>query len=134
LIKNCNLLFTRSLFRTSKLQEKPSVLKREHPALQKIKCAIFVGHFALLNPNPGTPLNLEPIRSGSRSTTLISRQSYIRQLVPLMKNPWFLFYDKSLFGFLVVSTLGLWFFEDILSTASNILQIIFRRIDWPRKY
>jgi hypothetical protein len=38
----------------SKLQEKPSALKREHPALQKIKFinfSLFVGHFALLDPD-----------------------------------------------------------------------------------
>jgi hypothetical protein len=40
LIKNCNLLIPRSPQRTSKLQEKPSALKREHPALQK-KCLNF---------------------------------------------------------------------------------------------
>ncbi len=34
LIKNCNLLM-------SKLQEKPSALKREHPALQKMKVINF---------------------------------------------------------------------------------------------
>jgi hypothetical protein len=43
LIKNCNLLIHRSPKRTSKLQEKPSYLKREHPAL--------LGHFALLDPD-----------------------------------------------------------------------------------
>jgi hypothetical protein len=51
LIKSCNLLM-------SKLQEKPSALKREHPALQKMKfinfflclCVIF----ALLDPDPDT--------------------------------------------------------------------------------
>ncbi len=33
-IKNCNLLIPRSPGRTSKLQEKPSVLKTERPAIQ----------------------------------------------------------------------------------------------------
>ncbi len=35
-------------YRTSKLHEKPSALKREHPALQNVKFLknfIFVGHF-----------------------------------------------------------------------------------------
>jgi hypothetical protein len=35
-------------YRTSKLQEKPSALKREHPALQNMKFLnffIFLGHF-----------------------------------------------------------------------------------------
>jgi hypothetical protein len=56
---------------TSNLQEKPSALKKEHPALQKIKLiafSIFVGHFfALLVPDsdPGTP-----IESGSGSPAL----------------------------------------------------------------
>jgi hypothetical protein len=39
----------------SKLQEKPSALKREDPALQNMKILnsffIFVGHFALLDLN-----------------------------------------------------------------------------------
>jgi hypothetical protein len=34
-IANCNLLIPRPPDRTSKLQDKPSTLKREHPALQK---------------------------------------------------------------------------------------------------
>jgi hypothetical protein len=36
-------------------QEKPSTLKREHPALQNMKFlnfSIFVGYFALLDPTP----------------------------------------------------------------------------------
>jgi hypothetical protein len=41
---------------TSKLQEKPSSIKREHPALQKM----------IANPDagtdPGTPMNPDPIR------------------------------------------------------------------------
>jgi hypothetical protein len=50
----------------SELQEKPSVLERENPALQNMKFVkffpIFVGYFALLDPDtdPGTPLNLDP--------------------------------------------------------------------------
>jgi hypothetical protein len=65
-IKNCNLL-------VSKLQEKPSALKRENPVLQKMKfinfflCLWFI--FALLVPNsdpdPGTPIE-------SGSTILLS--------------------------------------------------------------
>jgi hypothetical protein len=35
--KKCNLPFPRPLRRTSKLQEKPSALKREHPAPSKDK-------------------------------------------------------------------------------------------------
>jgi hypothetical protein len=46
--KNCNLLIPRPPERTSKLQEKPSALNREHRALQKMKLflnSIFLGHF-----------------------------------------------------------------------------------------
>jgi hypothetical protein len=58
----------------SKLQEKPSALKREHPALQKMEFSnIFLCLwviFALLDPDldsesgpyPGTQLNPDPIR------------------------------------------------------------------------
>jgi hypothetical protein len=40
-IKNCNLLISRPPKRKSKLQEKPLVLKQEHPALQNIKFLTF---------------------------------------------------------------------------------------------
>jgi hypothetical protein len=52
----------------SKLQEKPSSLKREHPALQKMKFINFYlslwAIFALLDlgTDPGTPVNPDPIR------------------------------------------------------------------------
>jgi hypothetical protein len=54
----------------SKLQEKTSALKREHPALQKMKIITFFlclwVIFALLDPDPGTdpgtPLNPDSIR------------------------------------------------------------------------
>jgi len=49
IIKICNLLIPKPPKWTSKLQEKPSALKREHPALQKITFinffSIFVGRF-----------------------------------------------------------------------------------------
>ncbi len=45
LIKNCNLLVPRRPQRTSKLQEKLSALKREHPALQKMN---FTNSFLFL--------------------------------------------------------------------------------------
>jgi hypothetical protein len=61
LIKNCNL-------HVSKLQEKPSALKREQPALQKVKffnfflCLWVI--FAILDPDPdtdpGTPFYPDP--------------------------------------------------------------------------
>jgi hypothetical protein len=48
----------------SKLQEKPSALKREHPALQKMTFILFFlclwVIFALLDPDPGIPLNPDP--------------------------------------------------------------------------
>ncbi len=44
----CNLLIPRPSWRTSKLQEKSSALKREHPELENLKFLpffIYVGHF-----------------------------------------------------------------------------------------
>ncbi len=62
LMKNCNFLVPR--LPTSKLLEKPSALKREHPALQKMKFINFFLFlwviFALLGPDPGSPLNPDP--------------------------------------------------------------------------
>jgi hypothetical protein len=50
----------------SKLQEKPSVLKREYPALQKMKFinffSMFVGHFCPSGSGYGSR---DPIESGS---------------------------------------------------------------------
>jgi hypothetical protein len=47
-------------YRTSKLQEKPSALKREHAALQQMKFinffSIFVGHFCPLGSGSGNPI------------------------------------------------------------------------------
>ena len=54
-----------------KLQEKPSALKREHPALQNMKIlysikffkkilfSMFVGH-SLLDQDPATQINADP--------------------------------------------------------------------------
>jgi hypothetical protein len=60
---------------TSKLQEKPSALQRDHPALQKLKftnCFIFFWViFALLDPE--TPIRIR-IQSGSGSATLKESQ------------------------------------------------------------
>ncbi len=39
--KNFNLVIPRSPYRTHKLQEKPSALKKEHPALQNMKFFYF---------------------------------------------------------------------------------------------
>jgi hypothetical protein len=52
LIKNCNLLIPRPHKRTSKQQEKPSALKREHPALKKINLLTFFYCIFLLDPDP----------------------------------------------------------------------------------
>ncbi len=72
LIKNCNLLITSPHNRKSKLQEKHSALKREHPALQNMK---FLNFFlflwvisALLDPDPDS-------ESGFGSTDLIESGS-----------------------------------------------------------
>jgi hypothetical protein len=47
-IENCNLLILRPPLRTHKLHEKPSTLKREHPALQNIKNLNFFEFFLYL--------------------------------------------------------------------------------------
>ena len=70
LIKNCNFLIPRPPYRTSKLQEKPSALKREHQTLPKMKCInffLFSGSFlpswiriAIPDPDTGNPLNPNP--------------------------------------------------------------------------
>jgi hypothetical protein len=73
LIKNCNLLIPRPPLRTPKLQEKPSVLKREHLVLKNMKILDFFLFFwvifALLipdpDPDPGTQINADPCGSGS---------------------------------------------------------------------
>jgi hypothetical protein len=41
LIKNFSLLISRPPYRTSKVQENPSALKREHSALQTIKLILY---------------------------------------------------------------------------------------------
>jgi hypothetical protein len=56
----------------SKLQEKPSALKREHPALRKMKflnLIFFVGHFCPPGSGSGST---ELIESGYRSLTLLT--------------------------------------------------------------
>jgi hypothetical protein len=61
----------------SKLQKKPSALKREHPALQNMKFLYFflllLVIFALLDPDPDSEYGFgstDPIESGSGSATL----------------------------------------------------------------
>jgi hypothetical protein len=64
-MKNCNLHFTRPPKRTSKIQEKPSALKRKHRALQNMKLdffSIFVGNFCLSGP-----VSTDLIESGSET-------------------------------------------------------------------
>jgi hypothetical protein len=64
LIKNCNLLIRRLPQRTYKLQVKPSALKREHSAHQKMKFFNFFIFlwviFALLDPDLGPLTWLNP--------------------------------------------------------------------------
>ncbi len=71
-IKNWNLLILRTLKRTSKQQEKPSALKREHLALQTMILVNFFNFFGSFlpswiriritnpSPDPGTSLNSDP--------------------------------------------------------------------------
>jgi hypothetical protein len=67
-----------------KLQEKPSALKREHPALQKIKILSFFYFFGSFlpswiririrnlyaDPDPAAQINADPSGYGSGSETL----------------------------------------------------------------
>ncbi len=57
-----------------KLQKNPSALKREHAAWNFFIFSTFVGHFALLDPDPDTDpltwLNPDPIRIRIRNTGL----------------------------------------------------------------
>jgi hypothetical protein len=54
-----------------KLQEKPSALKREHPALQNMKILYFFLFwwviFALLDPDPANQINVDPCGFGSET-------------------------------------------------------------------
>jgi hypothetical protein len=63
--KNFNLPIPRPPQRTSKLQKKPSALKREHPALQNMKFLNFLlllwVIFALLDPDPNFDLDPYPV-------------------------------------------------------------------------
>jgi hypothetical protein len=65
-----------------KLQEKPSALKREHTALQKMKIMslfLFVGViFALLDPDPDPAAQINADPCGSGSETLLRRTCKIQ--------------------------------------------------------
>jgi hypothetical protein len=54
--QNCNLFIPKPPYRTPKLQEKPSALKREHPVLKNIKILDFFLFlrviFSLRDPDP----------------------------------------------------------------------------------
>jgi hypothetical protein len=71
LIKNCNLLFPGPPQRTPKLHEKPSALKREHPAPQNMKflhCFLFLWViFVALYPDPDMDPLTDLIESGSET-------------------------------------------------------------------
>jgi hypothetical protein len=79
-LQNCYYLYL-GLFKGRSSYRRSLQPSRENAALQKMKILhrflFFVGHFALLDPDPGTPLNSDPIqiriqiqyRSESGSTT-----------------------------------------------------------------
>ncbi len=76
-IKNCNLPIPRPPKSMSKLQKKPSALKRGHPPLQNMNFYKFFlllwVIFALLDPDPDSESgsgSTDPIESGSGSATL----------------------------------------------------------------
>jgi hypothetical protein len=65
------LQFTYPKKRTPRLQENPSALKREHPALQHMKFLYFFLFlwviFALLDPDSASQINADPCGSGSKT-------------------------------------------------------------------
>jgi hypothetical protein len=79
-IKNYNLPIPGPTLMTSKLQKKPSALKREHPALQNMKFLNFIlllrVIFSLLDPDPDSEDgsgsgSTDPIESGSATLIII---------------------------------------------------------------
>ncbi len=88
MIKNCNLLIPRPPSRTSKLQEKPSDLKREHPAPQNMKfltffyfCGSFLPFWVririhITNPDLMTWLNPDPIQLSYGSGAILTPPYY----------------------------------------------------------
>jgi hypothetical protein len=69
-----SLFLPRPPKRMPKLQEKPTALKREHPALQNMKFLYFYLFlcviFAILDPDPATQINADPCGSGSKTLVL----------------------------------------------------------------
>jgi hypothetical protein len=61
--------------RTHKLHEKPSALKREHPAFQNMKILYFFLYLwvilALLDPDPDLATQINADQCGSGATTLV---------------------------------------------------------------
>jgi hypothetical protein len=63
----------------SKLQEKPSALKREHPVFKNMKILDFFLFlwviFAFLDPDPdpATQINADPCGSGSETLAMFSK-------------------------------------------------------------
>jgi hypothetical protein len=68
-----------------KLQKKPSVLKSEHPALQKMKILSYFLFFGVIfplldpDPDPTAQINADPCGSGSRSETLVIKEENTTQ-------------------------------------------------------
>ncbi len=73
--KNCNFVIPRTLKRTSKLQAKPSALKKEHPVLQNKKflhIALFLWIiFARLDPDPAEQNQCGSGSWSTRNPTLV---------------------------------------------------------------
>jgi hypothetical protein len=78
-------IIPRTSSRTSKLQEKPSALKIAHTAFQKMKYYCFIFFWvilALLDPDPGTPLNPDPQHCQKllESNQLVYRRTLTEQI------------------------------------------------------
>ncbi len=89
LIKNCNFPVPGPPDSTSKLQKKPSALKRSHPTLKNMnfsKKVTFVGHFC--PPGSGST---DPIESGSDPNPQLCLQDLHRELLRggARPEPWY---------------------------------------------
>jgi hypothetical protein len=84
-IKNCNLLIHNPPYRTSKLQERPSALKREYPAPQNMKFLSFFYFCGLFSSS------WIPIQSGSETLPSINfhgkeeMENFVTSLVPVFE-------------------------------------------------